>query len=265
MKLLNIIITAFLIFFIFGGGIMAQSVFFSEKDLTDNMIEETANYKIYFGHKSVGYNILDGLSLLAPEVRIVESSTGGNDEPCFAHSGIGENGDAISKIDDFVKIVSESYGGKSDFVFMKLCFIDIGPETDVESLFNYYKKAMASLKSKFPETVIVHFTVPLTEVKRGPKAFLKKLLGKPVRGFEDNIKKEEYNNLVRKEFSGKEPVFDFALIESTLPDGERSVHDYKGKEYYSLAPLYSDDGGHLNEQGRMVAAVNLIRFLSEIK
>lgn len=244
---------------------MAQSILFSEEDLSDNAIEEIKNKKIYFGHQSIGFSILDSLSLLKTDINIVDCINEPNSDSYLAHSWIGENGDAYVKIDDFVRIVSDNYGGKADFVFMKLCFLDIGPETDVKHLFDYYKKAMAALKSKFPETVIVHFTVPLTETQGGIKALVKRLLGRAVRGVEDNIKKEEYNNLIRNEFGGKEPVFDLALIESSFPDGSRAVNDYKGTKFFSMAPLYSEDGGHLNEQGRLVSAVNLIRFLSEIK
>ena len=38
-----------------------------------------------------------------------------------------------------------------------------------------------------------------------------------------------------------------------------------GRTYYALAPLYTNDGGHLNETGRKVVAEKLLYFLASLK
>ena len=66
----------------------------------------------------------------------------------------------------------------------------------------------------------------------------------------DKIKRYELNRLIVQEYGGKEPLFDIALIESTLPNGRRTTFSKDGKDYYYLHDEYTDDGGHLNEQAR---------------
>ena len=54
-------------------------------------------------------------------------------------------------------------------------------------------------------------------------------------------KAEQFNELLIKEYDGKEPVFDLAEIESTRPDGRRETFTKDGKTYYSLIPDYTYD------------------------
>jgi lysophospholipase L1-like esterase len=155
-------------------------------------------------------------------------------------------------------------GEKSDIAFFKFCNVDINSKTDVKALFNEYSKALASLKAKYPNTVYVHMTSPVRIVQTGIKVPLKKLLGKPIDGYDDNAKREEYNELMRKAYAVKEPLFDLAMIESTLPDGSRTTFTKDGREYAYLAPEYTKDGGHLNEKGRKIVGEQLLIFLASL-
>jgi lysophospholipase L1-like esterase len=67
--------------------------------------------------------------------------------------------------------------------------------------------------------------------------------------------------LLRKNYEGKEPVFDLARIESTRPDGTRETFTQDGKTYYALVPAYTKDGGHLNKLGRKKVAEQLLLLL----
>ena len=82
--------------------------------------------------------------------------------------------------------------------------------------------------------------------------------------YDANIRKNEFNDLLRKEYSGKEPIFDLAYVESTFPDGRRSTFTKAGETYYSMAPEYTYDDGHLNETGRKRAAEQLLVLLANL-
>ena len=125
---------------------------------------------------------------------------------------------------------------------------------------------MTQLKKRFQDMIIIHFTVPLKVTKTTWKTWIKKILRKEeIWEYDDNIKRNEYNKMLLKKYKGKEPVFDIARIQSTLPDGTRSSFTKGGRTYYSMAPEYSYDGGHLNEKGRKIVAEQLLIFLANLE
>ncbi len=44
---------------------------------------------------------------------------------------------------------------------MKLCYVDIAADTDVDALFAAYRETIATLERDFPKVTFVHVTVPL--------------------------------------------------------------------------------------------------------
>ena len=202
-----------------------------------------------------------------PEIKlnIVETA----DESDFkvgllAHSRVGKNEDPKSKIAEFVNFIDSGIGKNADAAALKFCYVDISPETNVESIFSDYSSSIEQLNKKFPDMTIIHFTNPLTQEQTGPKSWIKKIIGRPISGVEDNIKRNKYNELLIKKYDGKEPIFDIAKIESTLPDGTRSTFEKDGKIYYSMAPEYTYDDGHLNEKGRKLVAEQLLVMLAAL-
>lgn len=246
---------------------------FSNADMTKIM--GLTQKSIYFGHQSVGYNILEGIHDLEKEskdLRFTMVETAGVSEltgPFFAHSQVGKNTDPQSKLYHFKTILDEGMGRKVDIAFLKFCYIDINYDTDVQRLFTYYKETMSVLKETYPEVLFVHFTTPLTTpVNKGTaglKRFIKQLMGKHSWDYDDNIKRNMYNDLIRSGYTGSEPVFDLARIESSYMDGTRTKHRKGKKEFYTLVPEYTDDGGHLNEKGRKIVAGELLSMLAELE
>jgi lysophospholipase L1-like esterase len=110
----------------------------------------------------------------------------------------------------------------------------------------------------------MHITAPLTIVQRGIKGNLKKMIGRTPSGAIENIRREEYNELLRQTYRGREPLFDLARVESTAPDGTAVTGEWKGKVAPEMAPAYTDDGGHLNAAGRLRAARELVSILASI-
>lgn len=242
----------------------------SIKDVPAEAWQKLSQKKIYFGHQSVGYNIMDGVKDVMkkyPHTKLNVVETLKPDDfknPLFAHSPIGQNFDLNAKSSDFVALMDKGLGNAVDVAFFKYCFVDITNETNVEKLFDEYRTRMSSLKGKYPKAVFVHMTVPLTTKQPGVKGFIKKILGRPIGGYEDNMNRHLFNERMRKEYAGKEPVFDLAAIEATYPDGTAAIFESNGKVYPRLVSQYTDDGGHLNELGRKVVAEQLLIFLANL-
>jgi hypothetical protein len=152
--------------------------------------------------------------------------------------------------------------GGVDIALVKFCYVDIEAGTDVPALFAAYQSTLASLKARYPRTTFVHVTAPLTTVQGGLKAFVKRLLGRSPAGMAENARREEFNALLRQATSGKEPLFDLALAESTAPDGRTETFDWNGRPVPALVPAYTGDGGHLDGDGRHRAARLLVSVLA---
>lgn len=242
--------------------------------LPDSFAGRLSQQTIYFGHQSVGYNILDGIRDLArdcPSLALNISETSDLRTlraPFLAHSRIGRNGQPVSKVEDFSNAFRQRGEPAVDIAFMKFCYTDFTELADVSSAFRSYAETLAALKKSSPRTMFVHVTTPLTAPVNPLKVFvknvLKRALGKPVTGYESKRAIAAFNELIRNTYLGKEPVFDLASIESTHADGTRVMSREVGTVVYSLAPEYTFDGGHLNEKGRRIVALELLRFLAAL-
>jgi hypothetical protein len=242
--------------------------------LPDNSLSRVSRQTIYFGHQSVGYNILEGIRDILKEypqqaLTLVETREPATSKaPFFAHSTIGRNGQPVSKLADFSDVLRRQGPARMDVALMKFCFVDFTEQTNAPEVFRRYTDTFKDLKSSFPDTIFVHVTVPLTGSPNGLKWVMrdvvKRLIGRTVRSYKDNRTINEFNNLMRDTYRGKEPVFDLAAIESTRADGTRVMNQDAGLAVYSLASEYTFDGGHLNETGRRIVALELLRFLAAL-
>ena len=100
-------------------------------------------------------------------------------------------------------------------------------------------------------------------METGVKSMVKQLLGRPLRGYDDNIKRTHFNEMLRNELGKNEPVFDLAAVEATPADGRRLTFAKRGNQFQALVPAYTDDGGHLNEQGRLAVAEQFLITLAK--
>lgn len=231
-------------------------------------LEQIAQKRIYFGHQSVGSNLLDGVKQLAEKagvpVRIADvPSASGVPPATFGHTPVARNGDPVQKLQSFEQAMGQQPAGV-DIALVKFCYVDISADTDAKSLFARYRATMDGLKARHPGTTFVHVTAPLTIAQGGLKASLKGLIGRVPYGVTENRRREEYNTLLRQTYQGREPVFDLARAESTAPDGTAVTVEWKGNASPAMAPVYTDDGGHLNAAGKLRAARELISVLASI-
>lgn len=203
-----------------------------------------AGKRIYFGHQSVGANLLDGVQALAAENAVALPVTevpqaSRIDRGGFSHVFVAENGEPLRKLASFAAALGE--GAQVDVALLKFCYVDVKAHTDAEALFARYREAADTMRAKNPRTVFVHVTVPLTVAQIGLKAFAKRTLGR----VPDNVRREEYNELLRRTYAGREPIFDLARLQSVSPNETRG-----------------SDGGHLNAEGRRYLARHLIGVLA---
>lgn len=220
---------------------------------------------IFFGHQSVGNNILDGVeALLASEglsERLaVKRGVAALEGPGLYDAEIGENRDPVGKMADFEARLRAGMG-KADAAFMKLCYVDVLDSTDLQALFKEYKAMVARIEAAHPRLRLLHFTVPLTVAESGAKASLKRALGKSVDW--DNRARAKYNGLLRAEYGATGRLFDLAMLEATDESGSYREYRSQGEAYLALRPAYAADEGHLNEAGSRRAAAALLSFLAQ--
>jgi hypothetical protein len=254
-----------------GGAVRPEPVQrASLGEVPDTAWQSLRTKRIFFGHQSVGANIMEGVAdVLRDEpsigLRVTEDEgalAGGGG--AFAHGRVGKNGDPGLKTDDFARLIEGPLLGKVDVAFHKYCYADIYETTDVAAVFDRYQKTMARLRAEFPGVVFVHVTTPIVRVQSGPKATLKLLLGQSPGRYGGNFARERFNDLMRDAYRGREPLFDLATIESTRPDGRRETIRSGSRSGYALVPAYAVDNSHLNEVGRRRVAEELLVFLARL-
>jgi hypothetical protein len=225
---------------------------------------------IFFGHQSVGGNMMQGVEeqlVAQPGAKLKVTAVTAAAEvqgTALFHTMIGQNGDPLGKIEHFEQLVRGGVGERAEVAFLKFCYIDFTPGTDVRQVFESYKRAMAVLAQDYPGTTFVHLTVPLTVEGSGIKYLAKRLLGRHDDSL-GNPQRQQFNELLRREYAGKEPLFDLAKLEATAPDGRLCQMTLDGQTVPCMYAGYTDDGGHLNEQGRSFVAKQLLAFLAGLE
>jgi hypothetical protein len=203
--------------------------------------DQLRQVKWFFAHASVGSNMLDGLADLhasGQEGFPLEFVTTDRDPPASTRNGaIYEhnrgNPGWKAKFDRFEDTVSKGWHFPTVQVAMnKLCYIDQGAS------FKYYLHSMTNLEARFPDTVMVYATIPLTTATDG-----------------DNFLRNAFNDRLREwvQQNGR-VLFDIADIEAHDPQGNASTFQHRTKTCQRLCDSYTTDGGHLNEKGRQIVA-----------
>src|SRR5947209_7185202 len=87
-------------------------------------LQRLSHERVYFGHQSVGTNILQGVKELSRAAGV----------PVFIKDEfVPENGDPRRKLESFKKAVGS--GSRYDVALVKFCYVDIDAETDAAALF----------------------------------------------------------------------------------------------------------------------------------
>lgn len=233
---------------------------------TSGELEAAARSRFFFGHKSVGANILGGIptvyaaaGMAAPT--IVETREPQQAGSFIAHAQVGRNRDPHGKLKDFAELVDGPLGENLEVALVKFCYADVVADTDVGALFDQYRSTLDGLAERHRGLTLLYATVPLT-TDRSWKANVKALLGSDDRrGPADNLARHRYNTLVRERYGDTGRLFDVAAVEATL-DRQPMTRTVAGQPYHVLNRELSSDAGHLNAAGSAAAAAELLRVIA---
>lgn len=230
-------------------------------------LEKVARTRVFFGHQSVGMNVLDAVPGVyrdagVPPVPVQQESTRPGPAGGFVdHAFIGRNEDPELKVADFAGRLRSGLGRQVDVAMMKFCYVDITSRTDVHALFATYRDTVAALRREFPDLTFVHVTVPLT-TEPGLRGRVRALLTRSDRYLPaENVVRERLNALIRQEY-GDSHLFDLAELESTAPDGTRVGGSHEGHPYFALHAGYAPDNGHLRPEAAARAARVLLTTIA---
>ncbi|WP_448258207.1 hypothetical protein [Microbacterium aurum] len=234
-------------------------------ELSSAHLDTAAGARVFFGHQSVGANVISGIGALAATGHgwsVVESSVApSGDDGALIHAYVGLNGDPQSKLDAFAEVIDGGMGASVDAALLKFCYVDVTAATDVPALLDAYTQTLAQLQARHPDVTFLYATVPLTAA-RDLKATVKSWLGRDEgMGPEDNIARQQFNSALRDRFGGTGLLFDIAAVEAGIDQGV-APSAQGGNGYYVLHDSFAADPGHLNDAGARAAASEFVRVVA---
>lgn len=232
-------------------------------------LQVISNARVFFGHQSVGRDLLKAVDALAREsgvaLPITELNAGKRIEgKGLFHAVVGRNGDPASKLADFMASVSKGEDA-FDLALLKFCYVDLddgSKELSPAKIFEHYQRDIGRLRAAQPELAVLHATMPLMSDPPGWKTTVKRWLGRPTWRDDAHRRRAAYNEQLRAHVP-EEALFDIARLESTRSDGEQSVFDAGGKRIETMVLDYTYDGGHLNEPANRRIAAEFIHSMAE--
>jgi hypothetical protein len=247
---------------------MTQAPTLAFDSITPAQWQRLARQRIFFGHQSVGENLLEGVREVLAEdgaipLRVVGLDDGAEmSKPGLYHSTVGRNGEPASKLAAFREIVERNLGD-SGVALLKYCYVDVTSSTDPDALFDEYQKGVMALRQQRPDVTIVHVTLPL-QVDAGTLRYVAAVArGLPtVRDL--NKRRHQYNEALRRSFGPSDAIFDLARLESTQPNGRRSEVRHDGGRIPVLSHAWTYDGGHLNQAARRQMAKVFLATLATV-
>lgn len=226
-----------------------------------------ADRRIFFGHRSVGRNITEGLAVVwgqTDTIRLLATREPQDVEgPAFMHHDLGRNRFPESKDQEFAAVLARGFGSEPGAIALyKYCYADVTPRTDPARLFESYRRCAEEISSRYPDLVLLHCTVPLRYTRGRWAGRLSAVLADAETKANDC--RDRFNDLMRGRFAADSTLFDLALIESTCLDGSPARSRMGARHVPSLAEEWTYDGGHLNDVGKERIARLLASFLAEI-
>lgn len=238
------------------------------KAMTPEQIRKLSSLKIFFGHQSVGINILDGMSDIMKEAPGIQLSIVQSPEasawntPILGHAKIGKNTQPASKCDSFRAMLDGGVGLNADIAFMKFCYVDIDENTDVPGLFKKYSETASAISAAYPRLQLIHVTAPVTRYPNGLRQKISRAVGRVLPEDKRNANRNAFNAKLTAQYAAQGNLFDLAAFEAGALPGTRGCgYEYNGSWCHTLCPGFTDDGGHLNAIGRKYVAEKLLLFL----
>lgn len=252
-----------------GGEVVGVTDATPITSITNDQWEALAARPIFFGHQSVGRDMMHGVARVLdahPEIPLRVVSADGPEDvggTAFIDARIGRNRAPESKSAAFLEWVRAMGDRPGALAMYKFCYVDVNADTDPARLFADYQATIEEARRRHPGLLILHMTLPLHTADEGMGERIRTVLGFPTQTRLNAIR-NRYNELLLQTYGGRDPVFDLALLESTRSDGSRAFTRYRGENVYMLAPEWTYDGGHLNDSAKYRAAERLLVFLAQV-
>ena len=192
-----------------------------------------ASLRVFWGHQSVGRELMGGAGRLGYAFQTVSSAA---DYPRVTRGEalVADNRDPARKVRSFRTLVlDQGIGGAVQVAAFKFCWIDFNTDTDLDAIERQYADAVTEARRRFPGLRILHVTPPLTSDE--PR---------------ENRIRMAFGQRLRQRYAQTDVVFDLAEVQSTRDDGGRCVRDNSAV----LCDAYRSDEGHFNDGGADRAA-----------
>jgi hypothetical protein len=220
-------------------------------------------HRLNFAHESVCQNVVDGIRELAEtqpgtQGDIIESCAPSTvNGPGIVRFAPEQKSESVSSNRDFPAVGDSCSVSASAIVAIKYCDVDVTPSRDVPKFFGDDQVLVAEARLSHLPLMIAHAIVPLPSADTLNKATAQQVMGRDVRRDLD-VNRNAYNALVRRAYSGTEPIFELANAESTLPDGARTFFMVDKDTGFTLAEQYTAAGGRPNDHGKWNDAVVML-------
>ena len=227
-----------------------------EAIIPQTYLDQARQLKVLFCHASVGGTIMNGMTGrrgLANEnpLRYQMNRQENADAAWFdtnsgivniCHTGWPLGGSKILGFDNHIRNLG--YGTRVTVAFMKYCYIDFQPGTNVEQRWNQYRNTMEALEADYPGITFVWLTTALHNTGDG------------------GDKREQFNRTLRQYcIDNGKVLYDVAAVESHDPEGNPCLDDFGNEAIYAG---YTVDGGHPNDAGQIRLASALWWLLARI-
>ena len=205
-------------------------------DITTDDLAKVSRTRVFFGHQSVGMNVLAAspasmrrmAGMASPTIE-QDGTAAGQDGGFVDHAFIGREREAPAQDPGLRRedALGHRPAGRRGDDEALLCRHH-EPARTSSALFATYRKTVAALEQDFPKVTFVHVTVPLM-TEQGLLSKLKSRLTGSSRyaAAQRTRPRERLNALIRREYAG-DHLFDLAAIESTAPDGSRACRHVPG-------------------------------------
>ena len=153
-----------------------------KKEISKTALNKLSEKRIFFGHRSVGNNILQGIDDILTQypginLKILKyEEVKSSKDNGIIHAWIDQNGSPQSIAEDYTRMVEKLPGKEMDFALIR--FTPWYGKKDMDEILKDYTIAIEQLKQRHSKTVFIHGTFPLNHSKTSFKTWIKKLTGK---------------------------------------------------------------------------------------
>lgn len=226
------------------------------RTVSNATVRTALSKRTFFGHQSIGAQVLKGVTEYARDAGVTnrtypdpESASLPSSGGFLAQSYVGQNGDPLSKLAEFDRILRSGVGNRIDVAVIKLCYADIRADDDPVAVFQAYKRTLSALERDYPRVTFLYATEPVVMASNsdGP----------------NNVPRAVFNTLMRTEYVKTGRLWDVAAIESSTMAGRVVTGTHQGKVVAALNPEFaSPDQRHITGPGPKAVAGPLLELIA---